>query len=186
MTTLVGGSPTPVVAIVGWKNSGKTTLVVRLVEELVSRGCNVATVKHAHHTFQIDQGESDSARHRRAGARQVAVISQERLAIIKEFAGAAEPGLHRILQMLDPCDLVIAEGYKRSAIPKIEARRHGSASREPLARDDPHVIAIAADHATEGDGRPVYNLDDVAGLADLILRDVMGRRDLQRPPSGAG
>jgi molybdopterin-guanine dinucleotide biosynthesis protein B len=175
MTRIVGRNGTPVIAIVGWKNSGKTTLTVRLVAELVSRGRMVATVKHAHHALQIDDGETDSARHRRAGARQVAVISAERTALITELGGEPEPSLSEVVSMLDPCDIIIVEGYKRAAVAKIEARRTQAFAREPLASSDPNVIAIAADHETEPAGRPVYRLDDIAGLADLIEREMIGR-----------
>lgn len=183
MSPIAGPNGTPVIAVVGWKKSGKTTLTVRLVEELVSRGHRVATVKHAHHAFQIDEGETDSARHRRAGAGQVAVVSSERLAIIKEFGEAPEPGLADVLQMLDPCDVVIIEGYKRAPVPKIEARRLQARSREPLAPSDPWVIAIASDHGTNASGRPVFDLADVSSLADLIERDVMMRRDAVASPT---
>jgi molybdopterin-guanine dinucleotide biosynthesis protein B len=184
MTLLTGRDGTPVVAIVGWKNSGKTTLTVRLVAELVSRGYAVATVKHAHHEFQVDDGETDSARHRRAGAQQVAVVSFARIALIRELAGAPEPSLAEVLQKLDPCDIIIAEGYKRAPVLKIEARRGQSAAREPLAPGDAHVIAVAADHTAETGGVPLFGLDDVKGLADLIERDVMASR--RSSPRSAG
>jgi len=174
-TPITGRNGTPVVAIVGWKNSGKTTLTERLVAELTARGRRVATVKHAHHSFEVDDGETDSARHRRAGAREVAVVSSERVATIKELRGEPEPGLTEVLQMLDPCDIVIAEGYKRAPVPKIEARRTQPFSQEPLAPADPHVIAIAADHDTDGGGLPVYRIGDIAGLADFIERTVLAR-----------
>jgi molybdopterin-guanine dinucleotide biosynthesis protein B len=167
---------TPIVAIVGWKKSGKTTLAVRLVTELTRRGHAIATVKHAHHKFQIDDAETDSARHRRAGAGQVVVVSAERIAMIKELGPAPEPDFADVVAMLDPCDLVLVEGYKSAPVPKIEARRTQSFSREPLAPSDPNVIAIAADHPTEDHGRPVFSLDDIAGLADLIELRILGRQ----------
>ena len=171
-----GRHGTPVIGIVGWKKSGKTTLTVRLVEEMVRRGYAVATVKHAHHKFQIDESGADSARHRRAGAGQVAVVSPERWALIKELGAAPEPDFADVLAMLDPCDLVIVEGYKSAPIAKIEARRKASFTDRPLAPDDPLVVAVAADHGTDGHGRPVYALDDIAGLADLIERQLgLGR-----------
>ena len=174
MTERVESNRTPIVAIVGWKKSGKTTLTVRLVAELVRRGHRVATVKHAHHAFQIDDGETDSARHRRAGASQVAVVSSQRVATIRELLGAPEPSLEEVVRLFAPCDVIVAEGYKRAAVPKIEVRRQQSRSHEPLAPADPHIIAIAADHATEPAGRRVYGLDDIEGLADLVEREVMG------------
>jgi molybdopterin-guanine dinucleotide biosynthesis protein B len=164
---------TPVIGIAGWKKSGKTTLVERLIAELTRRGLKVATVKHAHHAFQVDDAATDSARHRRAGAGQVAIVSRDRWAMVRELAGALEPDLAEVIGWLDPCDLVIVEGYKRSPIPKIEVRRSAAASLEPLAATSPNVIAIAADHAVDdADGLPTFALDDVAGIADFILASV--------------
>jgi molybdopterin-guanine dinucleotide biosynthesis protein B len=162
----------PVIGIAGWKKSGKTTLAVRLIEELTRRGLRIASVKHAHHGFQIDDGETDSARHRRAGACQVAVVSSRRWALISELGEAPEPELPEVLARLAPCDLVIVEGYKAAAIPKIEVRRKAAVSRETLADRDPNVIAIAADHAVSEPGRAVFSLDDIAGIADFVARTV--------------
>jgi molybdopterin-guanine dinucleotide biosynthesis adapter protein len=162
--------PPPVIGVAGWKNSGKTTLVTRLVSELTGRGLKVATVKHAHHDFQIDDGATDSARHRRAGAAQVAIVSARRWALVKELGPEPEPPLDAVIGRLDPCDLVIVEGYKAAPIPKIEARRQAAARAEPLAAADPNVIAIAADHACDGAGRPVFALDDITGIADFLVK----------------
>jgi molybdopterin-guanine dinucleotide biosynthesis protein B len=161
---------TPVIGIAGWKNSGKTTLVERLVAELVRRGWRVATVKHAHHEAQIDDGATDSARHRRAGAAEVALVTGARWAIVHELRGEEEPTLDEVLARLSPSDLVIVEGYKREPIPKIEVRRAEQASKEPLAAGDPNVIAIAADHAVADAGLPVFALDDIASIADFIAK----------------
>ena len=167
-------APTPIVGIAGWKKSGKTTLTVRLVEEFTRRGLNVATVKHAHHAFQIDDAETDSARHRRAGAGQVAVVSSKRWAVITELDDAPEPDFDEVIALLKPCDLILVEGYKSAAIPKIEARRTASLTRTPLHGADPLVFAIAADHAVDDAGRlPVFALDDIAGIADLIAARVL-------------
>ncbi|MEZ5852530.1 MAG: molybdopterin-guanine dinucleotide biosynthesis protein B [Hyphomicrobiaceae bacterium] len=180
MTRITGRNGTPVFGIAGWKKSGKTTLTTRLVAELTGRGYAVATVKHAHHNFQIDDKETDSARHRRAGARQVAVVSRERWAIVRELREAPEPDFVDVLQMLEPCDLILVEGYKSAPIPKIEARRTDAFTNEPLAPKDPHVVAIAADHAADGGGRPVFALDDVAAIADFIVARVA-----LPPPAGS-
>jgi molybdopterin-guanine dinucleotide biosynthesis protein B len=161
-----------VIGIAGWKNSGKTTLTVRLVEEFTRRGYRVATVKHAHHDFQVDEGQTDSARHRRAGAAEVTVVSSRRWATIHELGDEPEPTLEQVLERVSPADLVIVEGYKREAIPKIEVRRRDSRTREPIADADRHVIAIASDHDADGGGLPVVDLDDVAGIADLITLHV--------------
>ena len=167
------GGPPAIIGVAGWKNSGKTTLVERLIAEFTRRGRRVASVKHAHHAFQLDDGETDSARHRRAGSAQVAVVSRIRWAMVTELAGAPEPSLAEVMSRLDPCDLVIVEGYKRAAIPKIEVRRTASLSHERLSDGDPQVIAIAADHPVEGGTLPVFALDDIAGLADFINRAVV-------------
>jgi molybdopterin-guanine dinucleotide biosynthesis protein B len=165
-----GQSAAPtVIGIAGWKNSGKTTLATCLIAELAARGFRVASVKHAHHAFRIDEGETDSARHRRAGASQVAIVSARRWALIAEIAGAREPPLEEVIARLDPCDVVIVEGYKAAPIPKIETRRRAAAHGPPLADTDPNVVAIAADHPVEGRGRPVFALDDAAGIADFMV-----------------
>jgi molybdopterin-guanine dinucleotide biosynthesis adapter protein len=161
---------TPVIGIAGWKNSGKTTLVERLVAELVRRGWRVATVKHAHHEAQIDDGATDSARHRRAGASEVALVTGVRWAIVHELRGEPEPSLEEVIARLSPSDLIIVEGYKREPIPKIEVRRAGQPSKEPLAGGDPNVIAIAADHAVADTNLPVFALDDIGAIADFIAK----------------
>lgn len=157
-----------VIGIAGWKNSGKTTLTVRLVEEFTRRGYKVATIKHAHHDFQIDEGDTDSARHRRAGAAEVAIVSGGRWAIVHELREEAEPSFQDMLSRLSPVDLIIAEGFKREPIPKIEVRRTGSKTTDALAPGDRHIIAIASDHETDSGTLPCYGLDDVAGIADAI------------------
>jgi molybdopterin-guanine dinucleotide biosynthesis adapter protein len=161
-------SHSPLIGIVGWKNSGKTTLVCALVAEFRRRGLDVATIKHAHHAFDIDDGNTDSARHRRAGAGQVAVVSQSRWAVVRELHNSPEPSLEEIIARLEPCDLIVVEGYKRAPIPKIEARRTAAGDRAPLAATDRHVIAIAADHPVAATALPVFRLDDIAGIADFV------------------
>ncbi len=175
---MTSATPTPVFGICGWKKSGKTTLTVRLVEELTRRGYKVATVKHAHHEFQVDDQETDSARHRRAGAGEVAVIGGKRWAIIHDLKDEPEPSLEEVLSWLSPSDLVLVEGYKSAAIPKIEARRSVQQDKRPLAPRDPNIVGIATDHETEANGLPVFALDDVASIADFIERTV-------RPIKGA-
>jgi molybdopterin-guanine dinucleotide biosynthesis protein B len=154
--------------IAGWKNSGKTGLMVRLVSEMTRRGYVVSTVKHAHHDFDIDKVGADSYRHREAGAHEVTIVSSTRFAIMHELRGAPEPNFEEVLSRLAPCDLVLIEGYKREPIPKVEARRKESVNREPLAPTDPHIIAIAADHAVTDSDLPVFDLDDTQAIADFI------------------
>lgn len=157
-----------VFGICGWKNSGKTGLAVRLVEEFTRRGYVVSTVKHAHHDADMDKPGSDSFRHREAGASEVALVTGLRFALMHELRGTPEPALADILARLAPCDLVLVEGYKHEPIPKIELRRVEGKSREPLASGDPHISAIAADHAADGAGLPVFDLDDTRAIADFI------------------
>jgi molybdopterin-guanine dinucleotide biosynthesis protein B len=159
--------------IAGWKNSGKTGLMVRLVSEFTRRGFRVSTIKHAHHDFDIDKVGADSYRHRDAGAHEVTIVSGTRYAIMQELRGDPEPAFEDILARLSPCDLVLIEGYKREPIAKIEARRLQAAKREPLAPLDPFILAIAADHPVEDAGAlPVFDLDDTTAIADFIATAV--------------
>jgi len=164
-----------VFGITGWKNSGKTTLTERLVAELTRRGYSIATVKHAHHAFDIDKEGTDSWRHRAAGAREVAIVSGHRWALMHELRNEGEPSLSDVLARLSPCDLVLVEGYKREPHKKIEARRLGAKETTPLSATDPNIVAIASDHPVSDATIPVLDLDDVATIADFI-EDFVGLR----------
>lgn len=159
---------TPVFGVTGWKNSGKTTLVTRLVAEFTRRGYRVSTVKHAHHDFDIDKPATDSFRHREAGASEVMIVSGNRWALMHELRGEDEPPLEAALKRISPCDLILVEGYKREGHPKIEARRRDAGKAEPLAPQDRSIVAVAADHQTDANGRPLFDLDDVSGIADFM------------------
>lgn len=161
----------PVFGIVGWKNSGKTTLTVALVETLTKRGFRIATLKHAHHDFDIDHEETDSFRHRRAGAGEIAIVSGRRWAMIHELTDEEEPTMEEMLSRLSPCDLVLIEGFKRAGHPKLECRRQASSDRAFLAASDPAIVAVAADHETEGGALPVFDLDNVDAIADFIINN---------------
>jgi molybdopterin-guanine dinucleotide biosynthesis protein MobB len=154
--------------VTGWKNSGKTVLVERLVADISARGFTVSTLKHAHHGFDVDQPGRDSHRHRAAGAGQVLVASSARWALITELRGAPEPPLAELVERLDPVDLALVEGWKRDRHPKIETRRAGAA-QELIALGDPTIEAVAADTALDGLKVPVFDLDDVRAIADFIL-----------------
>jgi molybdopterin-guanine dinucleotide biosynthesis adapter protein len=156
-----------IIGVAGFKNAGKTTLVEKLVAELSRRGHRISTVKHAHHSFDIDHEGRDSFRHRKAGACEVAVVSRHRWAIIHESRDAQEPTLQEILAKLAPCDLVIVEGYKRDGHDKIEVRNLGL-SHPRLAGDDSTVVAIAANGTIGGEPVPVFDRDDVTALASFI------------------
>lgn len=159
---------TRIFGITGWKNSGKTTLTEKLVAELTARGRRVSTVKHAHHDFDIDKEGADSFRHRQAGAAEVAIVSGRRWALMHELRGDAEPTLEAILARLEPADIVLVEGYKRESHQKIETRRQGAKDSAPLSQNDPHIVAVAADHPQPGEKLPVFDIDDVAAIADFI------------------
>lgn len=155
-----------VFGVTGWKNSGKTTLVERLVAEFVRRGWRIATVKHAHHAVDIDQPGTDSFRHRAAGATEVALVGGQRYAIMRE---TAEPALSEVLARLSPCDLVLIEGYKREPHPKIEIRADHS---RPMAVSDSSIVAIASDVAPAGERLPWFDRNDVAAVADFVAARV--------------
>ena len=157
-----------VIGVAGFKNSGKTTLVEKLVGHLSAAGYRVSTVKHAHHSFDIDHEGRDSFRHRKAGATEVAVISRDRTAIIHELRGDEPPSLDQVLARLQPCDLVIVEGYKRDSHDKIEVRNL-ALDHPALAGSDPTVVAIAANGGIAGTTVPVFDRDDVAALAGFIV-----------------
>lgn len=151
-----------VFGVTGWKNAGKTTLVERLVAEFVRRGWRVSTIKHAHHNVDVDQPGRDSYRHRAAGASEVAVVGGLRYAIMRE---QAEATLADVLARLAPADLVLIEGYKCEAHPKIEVR----AGEAPfLAAEDPNVVAIAADARPAELDLPWFRRDDIVAMADFI------------------
>lgn len=157
--------------VVGWKNSGKTGLMERLVSEITARGLKVSTVKHAHHRFDVDQPGKDSYRHREAGATEVLLVSARRWALMHEMRGEDEPPLATLLSQLADVDLVLVEGYKRDPHPKIEA--HRTQTGQPLlAREDATVRAVASNAVLEGLTQPVFDLDDTTGVAEFILKEV--------------
>lgn len=160
----------PVFGVVGWKNSGKTTLMSRLIAEFAARGVKVAAVKHAHHAFDVDQPGRDSYKFRESGAREVAVVSANRVAIMQELRGEDEPRLDEILTRLDGSELILVEGFKAHDHAKIEARRKDAVQADPLAGVVPGVVAVASDHATETNGLPLFKLDEVSAIADFITR----------------
>jgi molybdopterin-guanine dinucleotide biosynthesis protein B len=153
---------TKIVGIVGWKNNGKTTLIERLVALFAGEGLRVATIKHAHHDFDIDHPGKDSWRHRQAGAREVLITSQKRWALLHENGADAEPTLEDLLVRLSPADLVIVEGFKHHDHPKIEVVL--APPRESLVcESDPGVAAVATN------------------LPDLALARPLPRLDIDRP-----
>ena len=158
-----------VYGIIGWKNSGKTSLMERLVAKITGQGFSVSTVKHVHHAVDLDQPGKDTFRHRTAGAREVVLASADRFALMVEHRGP-EPELAAVLARLAPFDLVLVEGYKRDAHPKIEVWR--AATGQPLIQPgDPLVRAVATDAALVLPV-PVLDLNDTDAVARFILAEV--------------
>jgi molybdopterin-guanine dinucleotide biosynthesis protein B len=161
-----------IIGFAGWSGSGKTTLVTRVIPVLVRRGMRVATVKHAHHEFDIDQPGKDSWLHREAGASEVAIVSSRRWAIVHELGQESEPSLADILQKLSQADLVIVEGFKRHAHPKLEVFR-ASVGKPLLHPDDDCIVAVATDAPLPQASVPVVMLDDVKAIANVLQAEAL-------------
>ena len=157
-----------VIGIAGFSGSGKTTLIEKVVPILVRDGLRVSLVKHAHHEFDVDQPGKDSHRHRHAGCTEVLVSSSRRWALMHELRGAAEPTLQDQLKHLSPCDVVIVEGFKNEAIPKLEVHRK-SGQTPLLYPDDPAIVAIATDEPLDT-RLPQLPLDDPEAVARFIVQ----------------
>ncbi|MDJ0514631.1 MAG: molybdopterin-guanine dinucleotide biosynthesis protein B [Methyloceanibacter sp.] len=172
----------PVFGVVGWKNSGKTTLMSRLIRELAQRGYQVSVIKHAHVNFDVDHPGRDSFRMREAGACQVILSSPRRFALMRELGDAPEMMLEDLLTRAGSCDLILVEGYKREDFPKVEIRRDGAASREPLSEHLPGVMAIASDRPQdETESLPAFQIDDIEAIAGFIIEQLGLRRPKQHP-----
>lgn len=157
-----------VIGFAGWSGSGKTTLVAQVIGLLEARGLVVSLIKHAHHEFEIDYPGKDSFRHRRAGCREVLVTSANRWAVIHELRGRQELTLDEALAQLSPCDLVLVEGFKHAAIPKIEIYR-AEIGKPQLFPEDRHIIAVACDGKLDT-ALPQLDLNAPSAVADFILQ----------------
>lgn len=160
--------PMRVFGLAGWSGSGKTTLIARLLPELTRCGLAVSTVKHAHHSFDLDQPGKDSWRHREAGASEVMIASERRWALVHEHRGAPEPSLDALIRRMTPVDLLLVEGFKHGSHDKLEVHRP-ALGKPLLCIDDPHVVAVASDVPVAGLSIPLLALDDVAVIARFIL-----------------
>lgn len=167
-----------VICLAGWSGAGKTTLLKEVIPVLIARGLSVSTIKHAHHDFDIDQPGKDSWYHRQAGATEVLVSSGKRWALMHELRGSPEPPLAELLQRLGPVDLVIVEGFKREAYPKIEVFRAENA-KPFLHPDDPSIVGIAADVAVTDVAIPVVGLGDYPAIAELMMTHSAPAADIQ-------
>jgi molybdopterin-guanine dinucleotide biosynthesis adapter protein len=157
-----------VLGIAGWSGAGKTTLLTRLIPLLVGRGLRVATLKHAHHSFDVDQPGKDSYEHRKAGAGEVIVSSARRWVQMHEIGAGAEATLRELLLKVSPCDLVLVEGFKTERFPKLEIFR-ASLGKAPLYPQDQLIVAIASDGPLSGADIPCVDLNDTSAVADLVL-----------------
>ena len=166
--------PMRIIGLAGWSGSGKTTLITKVIPVLVGRGLKVATIKHAHHEFDIDRPGKDSWLHREAGASEVVVASSRRWALVHELRNEGEPPLAELLAKLSPADLVIIEGFKSHAHPKLEIYR--AAVGKPLIYpQDDCIVAIASDQPLPQAQLPVLMLDDVAGIANVLQAEALPR-----------
>ncbi|NQV21824.1 MAG: molybdopterin-guanine dinucleotide biosynthesis protein B [Rhodospirillales bacterium] len=157
-----------VFGLVGWSDSGKTTLMTRLIPELVGRGLRVSTTKHAHHEFDLDTQGKDSYLHRESGATEVMIASRRRWALLHENRDDPEPSLEELIRHMTPVDLLLVEGMKDHAHDKIEVHRAGREA--PLIlKDQPDVVAVASDIALTGLAVPVLDINDVTAIADFIV-----------------
>ena len=157
-----------IIGLAGWSGSGKTTLLTKLIPRFNARGKRVSTLKHAHHNFDVDRPGKDSFEHRSAGATEVLVVSGNRWALMHELRGAPEPALPDLLAKLTNVDLVLIEGFKRESFPKLEI--HRVVNDKPLLHpDDPWIVAVASDTALPQAKVPVVDLNDIDGIADLLL-----------------
>jgi molybdopterin-guanine dinucleotide biosynthesis protein B len=156
-----------ILGIVGWSGSGKTVLLVKLIPLLVARDLKVATIKHAHHAFQVDLPGKDSWEHRQAGSGEVIVSSSGRWVQIHESAGEPEPTLAQLLRRLSPCDLVLVEGFKRERHPKLEVWRP-EVGKAPLHPGDPRILGLAMPRPRPDLKIPVMDLDDLPAIADFV------------------
>lgn len=175
--TVLSNTRVPILGFAAPSGTGKTTLLVKLLPALGAHGLRVGVIKHAHHDFDIDQPGKDSYELRKAGTAQMLVASARRWALMVERKEQAEPGLDELLVHLDQdrLDLILVEGFKHAAFPKIELYRPvtGNPPRYP---DDPSVIAIATDAALPVPTHlPVLDLNDPAWIADFIRQNVLGR-----------
>jgi molybdopterin-guanine dinucleotide biosynthesis adapter protein len=161
-----------VIGLAGWSSSGKTTLITKVIPVLVGRGLKIATIKHAHHDFDIDRPGKDSWLHREAGASEVLVASGRRWALVHELREEPEPSLAELLAKLGSADLVIIEGFKRHIHPKLEVFR-ASVGKPLLYPEDDCIVAIASDGPLPQSPLPLLMLDDIEGIANVLVAEAL-------------
>lgn len=161
-----------IISIVGRSQSGKTTLIEKLIPELKRRGYTIGTIKHSHHIFDFDKTGKDSWRHKDAGADTVIIASPGKVAMVKNDDQGTLDGL---LKFFDDMDLVITEGYKKEDKPKIEVVR-AARHKNILLKADRHLVAVVSDIDFKLKV-PVFDLEDIDGLANFIEENYLEMRN---------
>ncbi|HQT62982.1 MAG: molybdopterin-guanine dinucleotide biosynthesis protein B [Acidocella sp. 20-57-95] len=156
-----------ILGIVGWSGSGKTTLLTAMIGCLRARGLSVSTIKHAHHAIEMDQPGKDSYRHRHAGAEETILANAARFALFSEHRAAPEPDLAALLARLKPVDMVLVEGFKSYAFPKLEV--HRPALGKPPLWAEMSIMAVASDDALPGCPVPVLDLNKPDDVTYFVL-----------------
>src|SRR6516162_190590 len=157
-----------IIGLAGWSGAGKTTLLAKVLPLIVARGLTVSTLKHAHHSFDLDQPGKDSHSHRQAGATEVLIASANRYALMHELRGTPEPSLYELLAKLSPVDLVVVEGFKAARYRKLEIFRT-AVGKPALHPDDPLIVGIISDTPFPASGRPLVSIDDPDAVASFML-----------------
>jgi molybdopterin-guanine dinucleotide biosynthesis protein B len=155
--------------LAGWSGSGKTTLVTALLPVLIRSGLRVSTLKHVHHSVDLDKPGKDTHRHRLAGATEVALVSASRWTLMHELRDEAEPRPADLLRNMTPVDLVLIEGFKHAPHDKLEVHRP-AIGKPLLCRDDAHVVAVASDEQLPDLPVPLLSLGDVEAIANFVVR----------------
>ena len=151
----------------GWSGSGKTTLVKAVIPALIERGLKISTIKHTHHNFDIDRPGKDSFEHRAAGAHEVVITGAARWALLHENRGEPEPDINAMLSRMSPVDLVIIEGFKSYAHPKMEVYRP-EVGKPIICADDPSLVAVASTMKLDVT-IPQLDLNDVEAIAEFVI-----------------
>jgi len=151
----------------GWSGSGKTTLIEQVIPRFVRAGLKVSLIKHAHHRFDVDYPGKDSYRHRAAGCSEVLVTSRQRWALMHETQGEPESTLEEQIARMSPCDLLLIEGYKYYAVPKLEIFRAAN-GKSLLYPEDEHIVALATDTPVQS-RLPQFGLEDYDAIAAFVL-----------------
>ena len=169
--------PEHVFGIAGYSGSGKTTLLEKLLTRITAQGFRVSVIKHTHHAFDIDKPGKDSYRHREAGASEVLLASSQRWVMMNELRDEPEPTLEEYLAHFSPCDLILVEGFKNEAIPKLEVHRPAN-GKPPLWPDNPHIVAVACDEPPT-EPLPDHLLQLDLNDADAIVRFILSTLKLE-------